>query len=76
MEFEDVKNYIYSIGTGLFFLLMGLLLIFDEEIMDPNNINIFFFMTGILAILIFIVGVLLIIVGIYGIQDEYRSDQN
>ncbi len=75
MEFEDVKNSLGYFVVGIIFLLMGLALIFDEELVNPNEPNAFFFMTVILALFLLIAGVLLDIVGIYGIVEVYRRDK-
>ena len=75
MEFEDVKNSLGYFVVGTFFLLMGLALITEEEIVNPNELDVFFFMTVILAIMLLIAGVLINIVGIYGIVEVYRQDK-
>lgn len=75
MEFEDVKNSLGYFVVGTFFLLMGLALITEEEIVNPNEPDVFFFMTVILAIMLLIAGVLINIVGIYGIVEVYRRDK-
>ena len=75
MEFEDVKNSLGYFVVGTFFLLMGLALITEEEIVNPNEPDVFFFMTVILAIMLLIAGVLINIVGIYGIVEVYRQDK-
>lgn len=75
MEFDDVKDYLAALACGIFFLLLGSILILDEELVNPNKQDIFFFMTAILAVLLLIAGVLFIIVGIYGIQEVYRRDK-
>ena len=75
MEFEDVKNSLGYFVVGTVFLLMGLALILDEELVNTSEPDVFLFMTVILAIMILIAGVLINIVGIYGIVEVYKRDK-
>lgn len=69
MEYEEIKQPLGMIAFGAFFILASILLVFDPEIVNFNNMDLFFFMTVVLGILLAIAGILLIIVGIVRIKD-------
>jgi len=73
MEYEEIKQPLGMIVLGVCFIFASLLLLFDEQIVNLNNMNMFFYMTVILGLLLIGAGILIIIVGIIGIKEAYSK---